>query len=221
MRPSQEAYAPWQDKTTPTQQRRCRNLRPNLVLAVRKLQDHGGDSRMVICVHLSAEKNVAQIKRGGIKAMPLRGGGKGVFCMPLLPNFYASHQWLREIRRGQRGHATIVAIDFRLPSDEPVLVGHYAAPHVETTISAAAGIIMEAADPMGYEIVLPRSVTRDEIHKIRLVNQVIGWRYHPKSKGTKPFCPCNFCIGGEYGAGKLRERMNEHRNTKSPEETDK
>jgi hypothetical protein len=66
---------------------------------------------------------------------------------------------------------------------------------------------MSAEDPLGYEILLPRSVARHEIHKLRTVSQVIGWRYHPKAKGKRPFCTCNFCIRGEFGANKLRQRF--------------
>ncbi|MFN8555337.1 MAG: HEAT repeat domain-containing protein [Candidatus Obscuribacterales bacterium] len=136
--------------------------------------------------------------------MPLRTGGKGVFCMPVLPNYYASHQWLRELKRRQ---ATMVAVDFRLPADEMVLVGHYSAPHAEVSISEAARIIMSAQDPLGYEILLPRSVESGEIHKVRSVAQVIGWRYSPKAKGQRPFCTCMFCVRGDYGANKLRKRF--------------
>ncbi|MBS2003023.1 MAG: hypothetical protein JST44_16035 [Cyanobacteria bacterium SZAS LIN-5] len=159
---------------------------------------------MPICVHLTSEKNVRRILRQGIKATSLRTGGKGIFCMPVLPDYYASHQWIRELRRRQ---STIVAVDFRLPPDEMVLVGHFAAPHAEVSISEACKIIMSVDDPMGYEILLPRSVSKDEIHKVRAVSQVIGWRYSPKAKGQRPFCTCKFCIGGEYGASKLRQRL--------------
>lgn len=159
---------------------------------------------LAICVHLTSEKNVRHILRSGIKAMPLRTGAKGVFCMPVLPNYYASHQWLRELKRRQ---PTIVAIDFRLPSQETVLVGHFSAPHAEVSISEAAKIILSAEDPLGYEILLPRSVRKEEIHKVRSVSQVIGWRYAPGAKGQKPFCTCKFCISGDFGANKLRQRL--------------
>ena len=43
--------------------------------------------------------------------------------MPLLPNIYASHQWVRELRR--RSRASLVAVDFRAQDNEQVLVGHY------------------------------------------------------------------------------------------------
>ncbi len=52
---------------------------------------------MAILVHLAPEKLGARFLKSGIR--------KGVYCMPLLPNYYASHQWLRELKRGgQRAH---------------------------------------------------------------------------------------------------------------------
>lgn len=159
---------------------------------------------MTICVHLTLEENVSHILRVGIKAMPLHSGGKGVFCMPMLPNYYASHQWLRELRRGVRGRQPLTAIDFKITSKEMVFVGHFSEPHIEVTLAEAVKTIMSAEDPMGYEILLPRSVRKSEIHKVRSVSQVIGWRYYPKAKG-KPPCTCDFCIRGEFGANKLRK----------------
>ena len=165
---------------------------------------------MTICVHLTSEKNLSLIRRSGIKAQPLRQGERGIYCMPLLPDFYVSHQWLRELKRGKE-HNSIIAVDFRLPKEEIVLVGHYAAPHIECTIGEAARVILNAKDPLGFEILLPRSIQTDEIHKVRNISQVTGWRYSPKAKGTKPFCTCQFCIGGDWGADRLRKRLAEMR----------
>jgi len=138
-------------------------------------------------VHLTAEKNVKQILWVGIKAQ-VGGinGVKGVYCMPILQNYYVSHQWLRELRQGSgRRQMAMIAIDFRMDSKEIVLVGHYAQPHVETTVAQAIQVITAAQDPMGFEIFLPRSVKPEEIHKVRTVAQVIGWRYSPAAKGAK------------------------------------
>ena len=76
--------------------------------------------------HLTAEKSTGAIRRVGIKAVSAgHGTPRGVFCMPILPDHFVSHQWLRELKR--RGQRTLVAVDFRLPSDEPVWFGHYGA----------------------------------------------------------------------------------------------
>src|SRR5258708_29193229 len=50
---------------------------------------------MPIFVHLTPAKDLKRIVRAGIKH-----GGRGVFCMPMLPNYYISHQWIRELKRG-------------------------------------------------------------------------------------------------------------------------
>ncbi len=169
---------------------------------------------MPICVHLTPEKAARDIKRSGIKAVQGLDGLKGIYCMPVMPNYYASHQWLRELKRGH-GQSPLVAVDFRLPRDEIVFVGHYSHPHARLTVSEAASVIMSADDPRGYEIFLPRSVLETEIHKIRSVSQVIGWRFYPDSNGRKP-CVCCICRG-EYGARKLRDRLNDEESQTSSE----
>jgi hypothetical protein len=80
-------------------------------------------THMPLFVHLTPERNARAVLRSGLH------GGRGVFCMPLMPDYYLTRQWLRELKRS--GQRTIVAVDFRLPPDEPVLVGHYGRPHQE------------------------------------------------------------------------------------------
>jgi hypothetical protein len=123
--------------------------------------------------------------------------------MPVLPNFYVSHQWLRELRR--RGRPPLVAVDFVVPDGEPVLVGHYTRAHDEMTAVEASALIMRADDPLGYEVVLPRGVTPAEIAGTRAVPQVVGWRYWPESRGHRP-CPCPVCQRGNIGASKVRAK---------------
>lgn len=87
-----------------------------------------------------------------------------------------------------------------------VSVGHYSEPHHRMTAAEASGLILHAADPRGYEVIVPRKVRPDEIARVRAVRQVVGWRYWPDAHGRPP-CPCPACVGrGEYGAAKLRER---------------
>jgi len=124
-----------------------------------------------------------------------RGETIGVFCMPVLPNYYVSHEWLRELRR--RGRPPRVAVDFVVPDEEPVLVGHYTRAHDEMTAAQASALIMRAEDPLGYEVVLPRAVT-PEIRRTRAVPQVVGWRYWPEARGRLP-CPCPICQRGNTG----------------------
>ena len=78
---------------------------------------------MPVFVHLAPERDLRSIRRGGIVPPRSRFGPRGVYALPVARNFYVSHQWLRELRRGGRG--TIVGVYFRLRDDEPVEVGHY------------------------------------------------------------------------------------------------
>lgn len=126
----------------------------------------------------------------------------GVFAMPVLPNYFASHQWLRELKR--KGVRTFIAVYFRVSDDEPVLVGHYRNAHSTMPAAEAARLIMEADDPRGYEMVVQRRIESSAIKSIRTVNRVVGWRYYPEAKGKKPFCGCPFCTRGEIRAKRLR-----------------
>ncbi|WP_329407243.1 HEAT repeat domain-containing protein [Nocardia vinacea] len=157
---------------------------------------------MALLVHLTPEKNARRIRRAGITA---RGFGRGVFCMPVMPSYVLSHQWLRELRRG--GQRLIIAVNFRIPDDEPVLVGHYSAASTEMTVAEAVSVILHAEDARGYQIVVPRSIAPAELHRVRHVRQVTGWRYHPNAHGRPP-CACPACLGpGEFKAADLRRRF--------------
>ncbi|MEV6558093.1 HEAT repeat domain-containing protein [Nocardia sp. NPDC051756] len=153
-------------------------------------------------VHLTPEKNARRIRRAGIAAS---GYGRGVFCMPVLPSYVLSHQWLRELRRG--GQRLIVAVHFRVPDDELVRVGHYSNAGAELTAAEAVSMILHAEDPRGYQIVVPRSIAPAELHQVRHVRQVTGWRYQPNAHGRRP-CACPACLGrGEFKAAVLRRRF--------------
>jgi len=157
---------------------------------------------MALLVHLTPEKNARRIRRAGITAS---GSRRGVFCMPVMPSYVLSHQWLRELRRG--GQRQIIAVDFRIPDDEPVLVGHYNAAATEMAAAEAVSVILHAEDARGYEIVVPRSIAAGELHRVRHVRQVTGWRYQPNAHGRQP-CACPACLGrGEFKAADLRRRF--------------
>jgi hypothetical protein len=155
--------------------------------------------------HLTRADNRAPILRNGIRRSRDYGG---VFAMPILPDYYASHQWLRELRRpGSRGARTpLIAVDFVIPDDEPVLVGHYSDDHIEMPATEAAAAIMAAKDPRGYEIIVPRSISPGEIKGTRSVRQVVGWRYQPDAH-SRGFCACPVCIPrGSYKRRQMLER---------------
>jgi hypothetical protein len=125
---------------------------------------------------------------------------RGVFAVAVSRDFYASHQWLRELKR--RNEGPIVGVYIRIPDDQSVWMGHYGQAH--RWLSAAQ--FAAAHNLLGWEVVIPRRIDANEIHNVRRLRQVVGWRFYPKAKGKAPFCPCKFCTRGEYGAAKLRKR---------------
>ncbi|MFB7556733.1 HEAT repeat domain-containing protein [Streptomyces brevispora] len=171
---------------------------------------------MAMLVHLTPAANAARIRKSGIRAVShgrvedgSNTSAKGLFCFPVLPSYTLTHQWLRELARrgGPRG---LVAVQLRLPDDEPVTVGHYCnrpgRAHLSTTASGAVRRVAALEDPRGWEVFVPRAVTRAEIHRVCAVRQLTGWRYFPDSNGTQP-CTCYGCrVRGEYGSQRLRRR---------------
>lgn len=157
---------------------------------------------MAMFVHLAPENLSKAIVRAGIR-LP-RPKSRGIYAMPVTRNYAVSHQWLRELKR--RGQRTFVAVHFRIPDDQTVQVGHYGSPKRTVTAAEAVRIIMDQANAEGYEVILPRAVARDEIHAVRKVRQVVGWRYFPGSHRKRP-CGCPYCQPrGEIRSRKLRER---------------
>jgi hypothetical protein len=159
---------------------------------------------MAMFVHLTSEKNAKRIARSGIR---LRRSpvpeGRVVFAMPATQNYYVSNQWLRELKRS--GQRTFVAVYFRIPDEQTVLVGHYGSEHVSVTASEAVGIVSKAEIAEGYEVLVPRRIEPSEIHAVRHANQVTGWRYRPGSHDQRP-CGCSYCQRGQVGARKLRAK---------------
>ncbi len=155
-------------------------------------------------VHIANEDETASIRRSGIRIGKFRDG---VYAMPVLENFVVSNQWLRELKRRVSGSRTLSAVHFRIPDSETVYLGHFSQEHVEVTAAEAAGAIMRAEDPMGMEIIIPRAIEAKEIHKIRSVPQVFGWRYHPNARARK-MCGCPACLpAGTYKSRIFRQRF--------------
>ncbi|MBB4919109.1 hypothetical protein [Streptosporangium saharense] len=159
---------------------------------------------MTLFTHLSPADDIRSIRRAGIRARSRDHEGRaGVFCLPVMPSYQITHQWGRELHR-RGGRRTMVAVDFRLPDDEPVLVGRYNHRHIERTSAEAAALIAGCEDARGYEVFVPRAIGAREIHRVRGVNRVTGWRYMPNAHGRFP-CPC--CLArGEYGSAKIRKK---------------
>lgn len=159
---------------------------------------------MAMFVHLTPEKNSKSIVRSGIRCRrsPVPEG-RVVFAVPVTRSYYVSNQWLRELKRS--GQRTIVAVHFRIPDYQAVLVGHYASGHRFVTAAQAVQIVTNAASAEGYEVLIPRRIEAAEIHAVRSVKQVTGWRYFPGSHGHPP-CGCPYCQRGQVGGRKLRDK---------------
>jgi len=162
---------------------------------------------MAMFVHLTTEALTSRIQRNGIVRLRKAVGSLpgGVYAVPVTRNFYASHQWLRELKRRNQG--PIAGIYFRIPDEQPVWLGHYGQVHRLVSAAEAIAQFINADDPLGWQVVIPRPIEAKEIHKIRQLPQVIGWRFSPKAKGKPPFCTCKFCTRGEYASAKLRKRL--------------
>jgi hypothetical protein len=163
---------------------------------------------MAMFVHLAPGSQVALIRRNGICRLRKAWGGRpgGLFAVPLTRNFYVSHQWLRELKR--RGQGPIAAVYFRIPDEERVWLGHYNQAHRPMTAAEAVAEFLSSEAREGWEVIIPRRIAAREIHRVRSVPQVVGWRYRPGSHGQRP-CGCPFCQRGLYGARRLREQYNE------------
>ncbi len=162
---------------------------------------------MAMFVHLTPEARVARIRRNGIRRGRAAVGRPvaGVHSVPVTRNFYVSHQWLRELKRSHA--APFAGVYFRIPDDELVYVGHYGKAHGWMTAADATRAFLTTQDPRGWEVIVPRRIEAREIHRVRRLPQVLGWRYRPGSNGTPPFCVCDFCTRGRYGGRRMRERQ--------------
>ncbi len=158
-------------------------------------------------VHIAPESALARIRRNGIGRSRRAVGAytRGVFAVPVTRNFYLSHQWLRELRR--RGGTSFLGIYFRVPDDEIVWVGHYNQARRQMMAAEAVAEFMSAENREGWEVIIPRRIEAREIHRTKSLPQVSGWRYSPEAKGKPPFCPCEYCTRGEFGARRLRARF--------------
>jgi len=157
---------------------------------------------MPTLVRLADVKEIASIRRNGIKVSKW---STGVYCMPVTPNFYVSHQWLCELKRS--GQRTIWAVYFRLPSEETVLAGRYNAEHREIPLSEAMRDFNEGDQTLGYELIVLRKILPNEILSIKPLPQNVGWRVYPEAKGKLPFCTCRFCTRGRIKANRMRKRL--------------
>ena len=158
---------------------------------------------MALFVHIAPDKALGSIRRTGLKA---GRHTRGVYALPATPDFYASHQWVRELRRFTPG--SLRSVYFRLRGDTPVIFGHYGGPHRTGTADEAVAGLMAAADKLGWEAIVLTSVPARAITSVRPLRQVTGWRFFPAAKGREP-CGCPGCMSrGEPFSRKIRQAYN-------------
>lgn len=116
---------------------------------------------MPVFVHLIQEKEKTRIQRSGIRKsrIHLNNTDAGVFCMPVINDYFATHQWLREIKRFEKKNIT--GIYFRVGSSEPVWYGYYFETHKKGTAAEAVEAFMRMNDKMGFQVIIPRNIHRE------------------------------------------------------------
>lgn len=163
---------------------------------------------MATFIHIADERMRRRILRGGILATQFADQQDdpatprcGVFCVPVVPNFQMTFQWLRELKR--RGFRLACGIQFRISDTEAVFVGHYNQVPQRMTAAQSIAFFLQAQDPRGLQVIIPRAIAAREVTGIRAIPQVTGWRFYPTAKGTRPFWP----VPGETNASRLRHRL--------------
>jgi hypothetical protein len=167
---------------------------------------------MATLVHLTDERDAKRVLRSGLKGQPARVPGpeatciefeRAVFAMPVLPSYFATHQWLRELKT--RGMRSLVGVHLKMRSDALVWVGRFQSEHRQVPLGHAVGLMMREPDIRGWEIIIPGDVPAKAIHAVREVPQVVGWRYFPESHERGPWkCLCDYCLQSLKGGIKSR-----------------
>ncbi len=155
---------------------------------------------MVSFLHIADKNEEKSIAKNGIRSGKLKAA-RGVYAVPVVPNYATTHQWARELKRS--GVRTLICVQFKIPNNESVWVGRYNGEKLEMTASEAAAAFVKHTDPMGLEVIVPRKILPKEITGSYIAPRIAGWRYYPDAKGKKPFCHCKFCNRGEIRAQRL------------------
>ena len=154
-------------------------------------------------VTIKTKKSAERARRSGrIKGykfsyglMPKKDGDKviarwdkGVFAMPLSPNYLLSHQWIAEMERCYH-HVPISAIYLDIPDDTKVYYGHYAGHKTISTAAEVCGYFFdmiradEISSLLGLEVIIPCDYL-EGITKVNHHIKRVGWRIYPKKMIT-------------------------------------
>lgn len=157
-----------------------------------------GENRRVRLLHLAPASKERAIRRAGLAWRRARAPDetgtvavlpRAIFAMPVVPAFWPSLQWLRELRRWH--DERMVAVHFRLPDDELVHVGRFGEAHRLLPAAAAARWVMDHPD--GAQVVVARSIPRRDVVAVRTAPQLVGWTGKPDGDG-RGSCVCAVCL---------------------------
>ncbi|MFY9294669.1 MAG: hypothetical protein WAP03_28890 [Methylorubrum rhodinum] len=154
-------------------------------------------------VHLADSRAAGAIRRNGLRDSKGWDIGRGVFCVPVVPDHARTFQWARELRR--HSAKTSIAVFFVLVDATPAFISRYGGEKIERTAAEAHDFFRSADDPFGYEVFVPRSIGPGEIRAMGPAPRVTGWRFFPGAKGQRPYWPCP----GTRNAARLRRAIEE------------
>src|SRR5260370_21392813 len=108
---------------------------------------------MATFIHIADERVARRSLRGGIRATVFTSPDRhmvasprrGVFCVPVVPNFQSTFQWLRELKR--RGYSRLCGIQFRIDDGESVFVGYYSQCPQKITAAQSVAFFLLCDDP--------------------------------------------------------------------------
>jgi len=148
-------------------------------------------------LHLAPASRERAIKRAGLSGSKVTlttthgttSLSRAIFAMPIIADFWTTHQWLRELRRGH--DERLIAVCFRVDDDETVHVGRYNEPHQPMRARASARWI--AQHPAGAEVVVAHRIESRDILRIRQITQLVGWTSVPEGE-KKWNCVCHACL---------------------------
>jgi len=136
----------------------------------------------------------------GMSLSRMGDGRRALYCFPVLRDFAMTHQWSRELRRSGKRH--LACVQFRIPDQDAVLIGTYNGEKLTMEAAAAVATVIAHQQPIGLEVLVLASVKPSQIMRVYPAPRLVGWRYHPKAKGTRP-CHCSYCNRGEIRAQRL------------------
>lgn len=169
---------------------------------------------MPLLVHIAPQNEASRIRRNGLRPRRVAPEflsselhDRVVWAFPVLASYTLTHSWSRELKRW--GRTSLVAVTFRIPDAEEVYARHFARAPMRLSAAEAAGMIRAAADPRGYEIMIPRRIEPGEIRSVCVLPEAVGWRYWPEAKNLPlRVCDCPMCSPkGEVKAARYRRRV--------------